>query len=230
MSVESGKVNVSWPASWRLELPDPPAPSDGWPVLVGLHGFGDDGPRLADRLAGLRGAPYARLWIDGPFPVEMREDGGRRIGRAWYQYDGDQERFIEALTLGRAFVDRVVDEVVGVHPLDPTRAVLLGYSMGGYVAGWTGLQDPDRWRGVVALATRVKSEALDPARVRGQRLLVVHGERDRFIDVAAAQASADAARGLGVEVTLTTWSGGHGLKPEVAPLVDAWVRDVFAIS
>ena len=127
-------------------------------------------------------------------------------------------------------LDRVVDEVVGVHPLDPTRAVLLGYSMGGYVAGWTGLQDPDRWRGVVALATRVKSEALDPARVRGQRLLVVHGERDRFIDVAATQASADAARGLGGEVTLTTWSGGHGLKPEVAPLVDAWVRDVFAIS
>lgn len=211
-------------------MPDGEAPSRGWPLLVGLHGFGDDARRLSDRLDGLRQAPYARLWLDGPFPVEVKEDTGRRIGRAWYQYDGDQDRFLAALVAGTEHVHRAVDDVAAQQPVAADQAVLLGYSMGGYLAGWAGLQDRDRWRGVVALATRIKAEALDADKVAGQRLLVVHGERDRFIDVARARESADAVRAMGADVTLTIWPGGHGLKPEVAPIVDAWVRQALRVS
>ena len=57
-------------------------------MLVGLHGFGDDGSRLAERLGGLGDAPYARLWPEGPFPVEIREDGSLR----WYQSSSKAKR------------------------------------------------------------------------------------------------------------------------------------------
>ena len=199
-------------------------------MLVGLHGYGDDAERLADRLSGLRGAPYARLWLDGPFPIEVKEEGSRRIGRAWYQYDGDQGRFRDALSAGRDHVERVVDTVAAGHPVAADHAVLLGYSMGGYLAGWAGLQAPERWLGVVALATRVKAEALDPAAVAGQRLLVVHGEHDRFIGVDRARESAEAVGAMGAEVTVHAWGGGHGLKPEVAAVVDPWVREVLGVD
>ena len=144
MTVIEGSVPVSWEAPWRLDLPEGDPPSAGWPVLVGLHGFGDDGPRLADRLP-LDGAPYARLWPDGPYPVEVKTDGARRIGRAWYQYDGDQPRFVAALDAASVFVARVVDAVAEAHPIDVGRAVVLGYSMGGYPAGWTAFHDRARW-------------------------------------------------------------------------------------
>lgn len=230
MTVERGSVPVSWDAEWRLDLPDGDPPAGGWPVLVALHGFGDDGPGLAERLGGLSDAPYARLWPDGPFPVEMREDDIRRIGRAWYQYDGDQERFRAALDRCAAFVLEVVDRVAAGHPIDAARAAVLGYSMGGYVAGWTGFHDRERWRGVVSLASRIKAEAIDLTGAAGQRVLVFHGAQDRFISAARAEESADLLRSGGAEVTFETWDGGHGLRPEVAPRVDAFVRDVFGIG
>ena len=220
-------MSVFWEAGWRLDIPDREAPPTGWPLLVGLHGFGDDGARLAERLGGLGDAPYARLWLDGPFPVEMREDGVRRIGRAWYQYDGDQGRFTTALDRCSAFVLEAVAAVAEGQPIDPSRAVVLGYSMGGYVAGWTGFQARDRWRGVVALASRIKAEALDLTGAVGQRVLVFHGARDRFIPVERAQESAELLRSGGATVTFETWDGGHGLRPEVAPRVDVFVRDVL---
>ena len=229
MTVEHGSVPVSWDAGWRLDLPEGDPPTGGWPVLVGLHGFGDDGSRLAERLGGLGDAPYARLWPDGPFPVEIREDDVRRIGRAWYQYDGDQERFRAALTQCAAFVCEVVDAVAAIHPIDADRAAVLGYSMGGYVAGWTAFHDRERWRGLVVLASRIKAEAMDLTGAAGQRVLVCHGAGDRFIPLSRAQESAELLRSGGAEVTFETWEGGHGLRPEIAPHVDAFVREVLGL-
>lgn len=223
-------MQVSWEAEWRLDLPAADPPEGGWPVLVGLHGFGDTGPGLAERLGTFDDAPYARLWPDGPFPVEMREDDVRRIGRSWYQYDGDQARFLAALDRCARFVLEVVDTVANAHPVDVGRAVVLGYSMGGYPAGWTAFHDRDRWQGAVVLASRVKAEAIDVTQGDGQRVFVFHGARDRFIPAERAEESAAMLRAGGADVTFETWDGGHGLRPEVGPRVDAFVREVLGVS
>jgi len=230
MTVERGSVSVASDVPWRLELPAGAPPEGGWPLVVGLHGFSHDGPSLAARMDGLSDALYARLWPDGLFPVEVGEGDDRRIGRSWYQYDGDQERFVAALERAAEFVEVVVEAAATDHPIDRGRRVILGYSMGGYVAGWAAFRAGSPWAGLVALATRVKSEVVDLRNGSGLPVLVMHGEDDRFIPAERARQSAERLREGGAQVTFETWDGGHGLRPPVSRRVDLFLRDVFGVA
>ncbi len=232
MSTESsleGQVPVTWQSRYRLDLPPGEPPAGGHPLLVALHGFGDDGDRLRDRLRGLDGAPYARLYPDAPFPVEMQEAPARRVGFAWYQFTGDQAAFMTALRFAADHLARVVADAAERHPLDLRRAVLLGYSQGGYLAGVAALSDPARWRGLVAIACRIKTESLGevlPAR-RGYPVLIIHGARDQGMPLDRQRAAVDELRRHGVAVDFEVHDGGHGLRRESAPLIDAFVRGVL---
>jgi dienelactone hydrolase len=79
----------------------------------------------------------------------------------------------------RAFGDCVKDARMALAALPPaTPLVLLGFSMGGGIA--ISVADDPRVRGVIALAPWVP-EQLGLAGVRGKRLAVVHGSRDRSL-------------------------------------------------
>ncbi len=230
--VVRGTVEVAWPASFRLDLPGGKPPKEGFPLLVGLHGFGDDGDRLAERLEGLDGAPYARLWPDGPFPVELRDGAVRRVGRAWYQYTGDQPDFRRALAFGAAHVERAVDAACDGQPIDRSFIAMLGYSQGGYLAAVTALGAPDRWCGLVAIACRIKSEILDEplSRAAGFPVLVVHGKRDEAVKPEPQIAEVKKLRSRGIAVETLLHDGGHGLPSELVPPIDAFVRRAVGVA
>lgn len=229
MVIAQDHVPFSFDVPYRLELPDAPPPPGGFPVLLALHGFSDDGARLRDRLGGLFPAPYAVLLPDGPYPVEVRAADPPRIGRAWYQYTGEQAAFREALVVTGAHVERVIAAAAERHPLDLTRIVVLGYSQGGYLGSWLALTRPDRYRGLVSISCRVKVEALDEtqlAAARGFPVLVLHGKNDGAVKLAPQEESVARLREAGVDVTLELHDGGHGLKRSLAPTIDAFVRRV----
>ena len=48
-------------------------------------------------------------------------------------------------------MDRVIDE----YPVDPARRVLLGFSQGGYFAGYLGIRDSHRISGLVVMGARI---------------------------------------------------------------------------
>src|SRR5262245_32496468 len=124
-TTSSGSTRVVLERAWRLDLPGGPAPARGFPVLLGLHGSGEDGGRLAARLAPLDGAPYARLFPDAPFPVEVKEAAGARVGASWYQYTGDQDLFLKALAFAEGYLRDVVAGAALSHPIDASRIVIL---------------------------------------------------------------------------------------------------------
>lgn len=226
----TGALAVTWSAGYRLRLPDGPPPSGGHPVLFGLHGFGDDAGLLDDRLAGLDGAPYARLFADGPFPVESKDAAGRaRIGRSWYQYDGDQPRFMAALAFAEGYLRDVLATAAAAAPIDPTRVVLLGYSQGGYLAGVAAFRDRARYRGLVGIACRVKTEALaaELRDAQGYPALLLHGERDAHTPLERQREASDVLRAHGVAVDLRVHDGGHGVRRDAAPAIDAFARRVL---
>jgi len=231
MPIKRGEISVAWSAAYELHIPDGDPPSGGWPVLVALHGFGDDGRTMAERLP-ITSPRYARLWPDGRFPVEVKRDGERALGRAWYQYTGDQDAFRVALDEGCTHLRRLMEHVGDRHPIDLTRAVLLGYSQGGYLAGVAALRDRDIWRGLVALSTRVKTEAVSDGLegATGFPVLMLHGSRDRFIDPARQEAEAVRLQQLGVAAEFEVFDGGHGLLKSHAPRIDGFVADVLAIQ
>jgi phospholipase/carboxylesterase len=222
----SGTTSVTLRRPFLLRLPDAEAPAGGFPVLLGLHGFGEDGGAMEERLAALEGAPYARLFPDAPFPVEIREEAGSRIGSAWYQYTGDQPAFMRALEFAEGYLRSVLEEAARAHPIDPRRVVILGYSQGGYLASVAAFRDRARYRGLVAVACRIKTEALDQeiGAARGYPVLVVHGERDRHTPADRQREAVAVLMEHGVSATLHVHEGGHRFRTELVPSIDEFVR------
>lgn len=213
--IVTGTLPFSRPSRYELALPDRPV-DEPLPLLVALHGFAESGSRFRERLDALLETGWALLCPDGPFPVEVRSESPPRIGYAWYQYTGDAARFAESLAESGAFVDRLIDEVVRDHPIDRRRIVLLGYSQGGYLAGAHALAHPDRFAGLVAIATRIKAELFSLeqlARVRFP-VLAIHGENDPATPIERQRESIESLRGAGVDASLLSHPGGHGLRRE----------------
>lgn len=223
MPQSRGEVSVAWSAGFRVTVPDGAPPPQGFPVLLALHGFGDTGARLEERLPALEGARFAVIYPDGPFPVEMRREGApTRVGASWYQYTGDQEAFRASLRFTADHLSRVLAAAKSNHPLDLERLAVLGYSQGGYVAGTMALWDPDRYQALVAIGTRVKLEVVDDLTVAAKLpIMVMHGRKDRAIAFDRQMEMVESLRSAGVDVTVHAHEGGHGLRPErSAPVRD----------
>ncbi len=223
-----GSIEFSRATRFTVVLPDTPPPRTGFPLVVLLHGARDDGQRLRERLARLESGPFALLFPDAPFPVEVREPPAPRIGFTWYQYTGDAAAFTRAMEETGAHLDRLIAQVVAEHRLDPRKVVLLGYSQGGYLAAYHALRNVGRFAGLVALACRVKVEALEDAlpRARGFPVLVVHGRNDEFVKWDAQERAVGVLTSHGVAVETHLTDGGHGLKPELGDRIGEFIARV----
>ncbi|MCA9322448.1 MAG: dienelactone hydrolase family protein [Planctomycetes bacterium] len=198
-------------------------------LVLGLHGMGQDAERLQADLEPIAGCAREFLLPDGPLPFEAPgPDASRRRGHAWYIYTGDQEAFLASagLTIGW-----LLDLLTAVRAAEPDLAglpvVLLGYSQGGYLAGILAMQHPELFGGLCAINSRLKdelagaisSDAFPPT-------LVLHGERDRFIPVERARASAQALADQGLPVTFQAFPSGHSLRPEQIATWDQWLASM----
>lgn len=224
-----GSAPITLDTAFRLTLPEHADAARRVPLVVALHGFGESGERFLERLPGLEHAGLAVAWPDGPFPVEMREGNPpqpARIGYAWYQYTGDAAAFASALDFVGQHLDRLIAKWVGDHPIDPKRVVLLGYSQGGYLAAAHALAHPERFAGLVAIATRIKTELFSDAHLKTVRLpvLAIHGRRDSHIALDRQRESIERLSALGISATLFEHDGGHGLKPELVPRIEEFLR------
>ena len=190
-----------------------PADPDG-SLVVALHGQGMS-PRTFRRDA-LPAMPERAtvLFPQAPLPFEIRKDGRFKQGNAWYVYLGDSPEFLTSMERAENWLRFVLDAALARGGLAQERVSLLGFSQGGYLAGFVGLRDPGRYRRLVLAGARFKHEVLeDDARAAGEiagyRVLAVHGEQDQGVLLAPTQHSVDRIREWGVDVALRTYSTGH---------------------
>ena len=226
MNTIQGSSEVRLSSGYRLLLPNDPPPAGGFPLLLALHGFSLTGKLLQNRLRSMLSAPYALLFPDGPFPVEVRQAQPPRIGYSWYQYTGDQQAFLAALDFSIAHLERLLERVGSEHSVDVSRVVLLGYSQGGYLASFMALQNRQRFLGLVTISCRIKVEALTdqlPA-LSGFPILVLHGKQDEVVPLAPQQESVRLLQEHGVAVELLLHEGGHELRRDQVPRIDQFVR------
>ena len=195
-----------------LHVPEAPDGS----LLVALHGMGDSAARFAEDALPLVPPGTSLLLPQAPYPYEIRSrTSPPRQGNAWYVYTGESESFLRSMERTESWLLGVIDAEVARAGLDPRRVALLGFSQGGYLAGFTAIRHPERFRALVVAAGRIKDEALADAAPRaaaaGLRVLDVHGEQDEAVKPEPCRASAERLTALGVAVDFRTYPAGHAV-------------------
>jgi phospholipase/carboxylesterase len=130
-------------------------------------------------------------------------------------WTGDSEEFTRSLERTAAWLLGVIDAEVAAAGLDAGRVSLVGFSQGGYLAGFTALRHPARFRALVVAAGRLKDEILAAdaprAAAAGLRVLDVHGEKDAAVRPEPCRASAERLAALGLPVEFRTYDAGHAV-------------------
>jgi predicted esterase len=212
-----------------LLLPKGYAKRKKWPLIVALHGMGMSADEFARMLRPLRDLPAILFVPEGVFPFEIKVAGQMTIGRAWYLYAGDKKTFVESMSVTGRHLRALVDRVGRECHVDPARRILFGFSQGGYLAGYEGIRDARRWRGLAILGARIESELLGDALGRAKRLsvLLMHGLKDRAVPFGKAEESRAALLRAGLDVKLRPYESGHHLTTEHARDLRDWIRDTI---
>ena len=200
-----------------VELHRPDGGGDG-SLLLALHGMGMSAESFARDVLPCLPDGMSALVPQAPLPYEMRSPNGIRQGNGWYIYTGDTDAFLASMQRAEAWLLRQVEFAVADHGFDPARVSLLGFSQGGYLAGFVGLRHAKQFRRLVVAAARIKHEVLEGdarrAATKDFRVLQVHGGADESIAAATARASCEAIAASGVPAEFRSYPAGHAVLRE----------------
>ena len=203
--------------------------------VIVLHGLGADGNDfvpICDELDLAAIGPVRFVFPHAPVrPVTI--NGGMRM-RAWYDITGaelvkreDEPGLRASLAQVAALLAREVERGVA-----PARIVLMGFSQGCAMALLTGLRQPERLAGIVALSGYLPLAATTLAERSAANadtpVFMAHGLYDGVVPLARATASRDALLALGQPVEWHTYPMQHSVAPEEVADLNRFLLRVLA--
>lgn len=155
------------------------------PLIIYLHGFKDNIKKFSDRCANILNSIEAyHLFIQGPYPL-CENRGDKCIedwGTSWYLYDGDQNRFLNSMEKTSSFIDEILNNIKDSISIE--RVCFIGYSMGGYLAGYYALSRAVNVNDLIVAGARIKTEILKGEwdLISHLNILALHGKHDKLVD------------------------------------------------
>lgn len=190
-----------------------PRAEHGAPLVIALHGWGMTERSFERWLRPGIDAARASWWVPrGILPCEVRS---RKIGYAWYVFDGDQGAL-------RASMDEAASYLAGLaaaarRALAPQSIALLGFSQGGYLASYLALSRPDLFSALVCCCGRPKAEFVaDLGAARGVRVLVQTGAEDASVPPELVAKGVAPLREAGLAVEERSYPAGHRIVAAMA--------------
>lgn len=228
------EVLVSGKTSFKIEVPYKlieSGPKNGdKPLIVYLHGYGDNLESFMKRIESCMDIPAYHLFIQGPYPIYDRT-GKKTVknwGRAWYLYDGKKKQFIKSLEITSEFIQEIIDNLIKF--INVSRICLVGFSMGGYLAGYFSLT---RWKHVndlIVIGARIKTEIVDHTNwdnLKHLNVAAIHGGED---DVVEASRQHDEIKFLiknGLNAHFQKTEGGHEINKETLFAIKKWLGKFY---
>jgi phospholipase/carboxylesterase len=212
-----------------IDGPRIPPANGGRPksLVVFLHGYGADG----NDLIGI-GREWARQLPSAAFvsPHAPQICRDSPMGRQWFPLSmRDPAEFARGVVAARPELDAFLDAELARHGLAERACALVGFSQGTMLALHAGLLRRAALAGILGYSGLLADPAaLKAAATQKPPILLIHGDRDDLIPVAALFA---AAQGLAAAEIPVEWhvSRGvpHGIGPDGMELGIAFLKRVL---
>jgi predicted esterase len=193
------------------------------PLIIYLHGFKHNLEYFKKKCEGLLSVEAYHLFLQGPYVV-YDENHDRKVaqwGRAWYLYDGEQTQFINSMEKSTQFIKKITDKTLA--KIQPSKITLLGYSMGGYLAGYFGLSRPDYIDDLIVVGGRIKSEHFTEESYPNLSVLALHGTKDRSVDAQRQKESSSELKKMGAIVSYRGIDTGHRFGKPYIDEIKKWL-------
>lgn len=197
-------------------------------VLIFMHGLGDTAQGWVEPMQMLvRQHPHLRVVLPTAREMPVTLNGGMPMP-AWYNI-----RSIEAKHRDSDPCDGLDDsvkdmtELIGLQDVSMDRIVLGGFSQGGAVAGFCGLQLDSPLAGVAMLSSYIPRRSEFQAKNTGP-LLMCHGQDDDVVQFSWAQKSREVLEEQKVAVEFKSYPRmGHELSVKEFEDLGKWISKVL---
>lgn len=182
-------------------------------LVVLCHGLGADGNDLiglASEWAGLL-PEAAFIAPHAPFPCD-----GAPMGRQWFAlWDRSPAQLEAGVRMAAGILNAWLDEQLAARQLAPAQCALMGFSQGAMTALFAALRRPAAVGAVLAYSgALLAGDTLSTELTARPPVLLVHGEDDPVVPVAASQSAAATLQAAGVAVRTRFVPGlAHGIDP-----------------
>lgn len=195
------------------------------PLIIYLHGYKQNLMIFENKVSQLFSIDAYHLIVQGPYPIydEERKRKVANWGRAWYLYDGEQNQFVESMEKSSRFIETIIEELSDTISMN--RVTVLGYSMGGYLAGYFALSRPGLVDDLIVIGGRIKTELFEENRYKKMRVLALHGAKDSSVSSSRQKASCEKLQKLGAEVIYRQLEEKHRLSDNFLTEIKQWMID-----
>ncbi|MDQ3560340.1 MAG: prolyl oligopeptidase family serine peptidase [Pseudomonadota bacterium] len=209
-----------------IDDPRLPPSAGGKPksLVVFVHGFGADG----NDLLGI-GREWSRHLPHTAFvsPHAPQACAGAPMGRQWFALTmRDPHEFKRGVAAARPALDAFLDAELIRHGLEDSAVALAGFSQGTMMALHVGPQRKHRLAGILGYSGLLADpEALKGEAVQKPPVMLIHGEADDLIPVAAIFSAAQGLAAAGIPVEWHISAGvPHGIGPDGLELGLAFLK------
>lgn len=197
------------------------------PLLVYLHGFAQNITEFQLDTRPLLSVHGYHLYIQAPYPIYERS-GKKKVnewGRAWYLYDGDQSQFRSSLDNASRFIRDIISRVKKI--VDINRTCIIGFSMGGYLAGYHAIHTPEQVNELIMYGARFKSELLigDYEKISHQNILALHGIDDKKVEPGPQKNEMRILREKGIDARFAEIEESHTFSPSGIEIILEWLSN-----
>ncbi|MGF1669072.1 MAG: alpha/beta hydrolase [Balneolaceae bacterium] len=195
------------------------------PLILYLHGFNQNIASFEKECSQILKLNAYHLFVQGPYPLydRTRTKNVSDWGRAWYLYDGNRGQFIKSLEISSQFLQDVVDRLL--QHIDVNRMAVIGYSMGGYLAGYFSFT---RWRHVndlIVIGCRLKTEVIGDGwdHLKHLKILAIHGLQDESVSAKNQEKEIEHLKNHDIKAELKLLEEQHALSDVYFEEIMRWL-------
>ena len=196
------------------------------PLVVALHGYGGNKRSMAKLVRPMLPEGFALASLQGPHPHLVRpEDHSKPLGFGFGWISNWKPE--ESIALHHAALEAVAGRLAGEGRIDPAAVFLLGFSQSVALNFRYAFTNPERVRGVVAVAGGIPGDWTTSPKYRDGAIDVLYlgGREDEFYPPEKIEENARALETRGARVERTILEAGHDFPAEAGPIIRRWLEE-----
>jgi predicted esterase len=220
-------VLISGKTSFKVEVPYKlieTGPKGEKPMIVYLHGRGQNIPLFERQVKSMLNLNAYHLFIQGPYADFELTKSKEKWGYSWYLYNGRQGSFLKSMEYTAEFIQEIIDHVIKF--IKVSRLCVLGYSMGGYMAGYFGTSRWKHTNELVVISGRIKTELLGTKwqNLKHQKVLAIHGLKDEIVSPDSQKEHIQKMADKGIDALFMGVNEGHKLSAHMVKMTIDWLN------